>query len=90
MLKMTTIGANEILPVRLDEGKLAKWVYILYLCGWGGFLAHVSWVFAVLGCMPLAGLIIAYIHKGDGTPEWVDRHYHYQIRTFRNALVDKI
>jgi uncharacterized membrane protein len=46
-----------------------KLVYILYLVG------------LVFGITGLIGVIMAYINKSDA-PEWLQRHYQFQIRTF--------
>ncbi|MET4163077.1 putative membrane protein [Marinobacterium sp. MBR-111] len=46
-----------------------KLVYILYLVG------------LVFGITGIIGVIMAYINKSDA-PEWLQRHYQFQIRTF--------
>lgn len=46
-----------------------KLVYILYLAG------------LVFGITGIIGVIMAYINKSDA-PEWLQRHYQFQIRTF--------
>lgn len=53
----------------------AKIVYGLYLVG------------LVVGITALIGLILAYIKRGDDdTPEWLNSHYSFQIRTFWYGL----
>mgnify|MGYP000054435952 CR=1 FL=1 len=49
--------------------KMAQIVYILYLA---------SIIFGVTG---IIGLIMAYVNKGD-SPDWLQTHYQFQIRTF--------
>ncbi len=38
------------------------------------------------GLTALVGVVIAYVYQGKG-PEWLDRHYRYQIRTFWIGLL---
>ncbi len=51
-----------------------KLIYYLYFAGIFFFITAVI------------GVVIAYVNKGDG-PEWVETHYHYQIRTFWLGLI---
>lgn len=51
-----------------------KLVYYLYLAG------------VLFGITPIIGVVIAYVNRGAG-PGWVERHYHYQIRTFWLGLI---
>ena len=46
-----------------------KIVYLLYLVG------------IMIGITSLIGVIIAYINRSD-SPEWLQTHYRFQIRTF--------
>jgi uncharacterized membrane protein len=65
--------ATQIYPLRPrfdpQDGAAANLVYILYLVG----------LFVPL--TPIVGVIIAYVNRGDG-PQWLQTHYHFQIRTF--------
>ena len=47
----------------------AKIVYILYLVG------------LLLGITGIIGVVMAYINRADA-PEWLAKHYQFQIRTF--------
>ena len=47
----------------------AKLIYILYL------------VSIIIGISAIAGLIMAYINRDD-SPDWLNSHYRFQIRTF--------
>lgn len=38
------------------------------------------------GLTALVGVVIAYVYRGKG-PEWLERHYRYQIRTFWIGLL---
>ena len=49
--------------------KTAKIIYILYLVG------------IVFGITGIVGVVMAYINKSD-SPEWLQTHYRFQIRTF--------
>ena len=62
---------NDVVVQAKAKGasKMAQIAYILYLA---------SIVFGVTG---LIGLIMAYVNKGD-SPDWVQTHYRFQIRTF--------
>ena len=53
----------------------AKIIYILYLVG------------LFIGITSLIGVIMAYMNKDDGTPEWLRSHYQFQIRTFWIGLL---
>ncbi|MGE4503410.1 MAG: DUF4870 family protein [Thiomicrospira sp.] len=54
----------------------AKIVYGLYLVG------------LVIGITAVIGLVLAYVKRGDDdTPEWLNSHYTFQIRTFWYGLV---
>jgi uncharacterized membrane protein len=55
-------------------GNLPQLVYLLYLVG---FVLHVT---------TLAGLVLAYVNRGDASP--VERsHYDFQISTFWRGLL---
>lgn len=64
---------NEAAPQEVgtagDPGKNANVVYILYLVG------------LAVGITGIIGVVMAYVYKDDA-PEWVQRHYQFQIRTF--------
>ena len=57
-----------------STSKMAQIVYILYL---------VAIIFPITN---LIGVIMAYINKGD-SPEWIQTHYQFQIRTFWIAFL---
>lgn len=57
-----------------STSKMAQIVYILYL---------VAIIFPITN---LVGVIMAYINKGD-SPEWIQTHYQFQIRTFWIAFL---
>lgn len=57
-----------------QSGGSAKVIYILYLAS------------LVVGITSLIAVIMAYLNKDDG-PDWLQTHYHYQIRTFWIALL---
>jgi len=52
----------------------ANVVYILYL------------VSLVIGLTGIVGLVMAYVNRAD-SPEWVQTHYRFQIRTFWIGLL---
>ena len=57
-----------------STSKMANIVYILFL---------VAIIFPITN---LIGVIMAYINKSD-SPEWVQTHYQFQIRTFWIAFL---
>lgn len=60
---------DPILEPGNDNSSMAKITYILYLVG------------LVVGLTSLVGVIIAYINKNE-SPEWLQTHFQFQIRTF--------
>jgi uncharacterized membrane protein len=64
-------------PIDPKAGATANLVYILYL------------VSLVVGVTALIGVVMAYINKRE-TPEWVQTHYRFQIRTFWIGLLFSI
>lgn len=66
---MTETNALEEFGKSEDTGGVLKITYILYIAGL---------VFPILS---LAGLIMAYINRGDA-PAWAVSHYRWLIRTF--------
>lgn len=60
--------------VIVSESRLPLIAYILYLLG------------AVLPLLPLAGLIVCYVCRGDAV-EWQKSHYTLLIRTFWIGLL---
>jgi uncharacterized membrane protein len=70
--------ATQIYPLGLRgdpiEGDDAKAVYILYL------------VSLVIGITGIVGLVMAYVNRAD-SPEWVQTHFRFQIRTFWIGLL---
>ncbi|NOZ11239.1 MAG: hypothetical protein GXP09_09410 [Gammaproteobacteria bacterium] len=56
------------------KAETANIVYILYLVG------------VVFGITGIIGVVMAYVNRSDA-PEWVQTHYHYQIRTFWIGLL---
>ena len=72
--------SDDMTPDVIDEikgkstSKMAQIVYILYL---------VAIIFPITN---LVGVIMAYINKGD-SPEWIQTHYQFQIRTFWIAFL---
>lgn len=67
------VQARQVYAVNLRsnpaEGDTAKLIYILYLAS------------LIVGITAIVGVIMAYVNRGD-TPEWVQTHYRFQIRTF--------
>lgn len=53
---------------------MAKVIYILYLVG------------IVVGITLIVGVIMAYVKRSDA-PEWLQRHFQFQIRTFWIGLL---
>lgn len=70
----------SVAPARstLDPKTLSLAVYALYLAS----------VFT-FGVLALAGVIIAYIIRGDA-PEWLKSHFEFQIRSFWIGLAASI
>jgi uncharacterized membrane protein len=70
--------ARQIYPLGLRgdpvEGYDAKIVYILYL------------ISLVVGITGIVGLVMAYVNRTD-SPDWVQTHYRFQIRTFWIGLL---
>lgn len=70
--------AREIYPLGLrgdpSEGYDAKIVYILYL------------ISLIVGITGIVGLVMAYVNRTD-SPEWVQTHFRFQIRTFWIGLL---
>ena len=56
-----------------DSGT-ARIIYIIYLCS------------VVFGLLAIVGVIIAYVYRDHGGG-WVDKHFHFQIRTFWIGLL---
>jgi len=52
----------------------AKLVYILYLAS------------LLVGITSIIGVVIAYVNKAE-SPEWLQSHYQFQIRTFWISLL---
>ena len=59
---------------RTGDPGTARIIYILYL------------VALAVGITGLVGVVMAYVNK-DGAPEWLQSHYHFQIRTFWIGLL---
>lgn len=55
-------------PEETTEG-MTKIIYFLYLAG------------ILFGITGVVGVIMAYIYKDD-SPDWLQTHYQFQIRTF--------
>ena len=69
---MTTQSANNT-PQANTTG-YAKVIYILLM------------ISTIIGFTGLIALIMAYVMKGD-SPEWLQSHYRFQIRTFWIGLL---
>ena len=49
-------------------------IYILYLAGF------------IIGITPLVGIVLAHVNRGR-SPEWIETHYTWAIRTFWIGLL---
>lgn len=71
---------SEIISSRDRRGRQAKSfanvVYVVYIVG----------LFTV-GLVTIAGLIMAYIKRGNAAGTWVESHYSWLIRTFWWSLL---
>ena len=67
---------SDLLPEDGDgkNGGTAKIIYIIFLCS------------VVFGLLAIVGVIIAYVYR-DHAGGWVDKHFHFQIRTFWIGLL---
>jgi uncharacterized membrane protein len=60
---------SEVSENSSNTKETVKIIYILYLVG------------LVFGITGIIGVVMAYINK-DEAPEWLKKHYQFQIRTF--------
>jgi len=56
------------------KGNMPRWVYGLYAAS------------LIIGITAMIGVVIAYIYRDEGN-SFEKKHYHWQIRTFWNAVI---
>jgi uncharacterized membrane protein len=65
---------NQTVVEQQGNPENAKIIYILYL------------ISLAVGVTSIVGVVMAYVNK-DGAPEWLQSHYHFQIRSFWISLL---
>lgn len=72
---------DETRPPAPQGGFALNGPTIIDLCYLGGFITGIS---------ALAGLVLAYIWRGEARPDWEKSHFTFQIRTFWISLLGSV
>ncbi len=78
-----------VTPTTPPQGAVT-FAHIVYGCYALSCLSGISWWFPIatmVSLLGVAGLIIAYVKRGDASGTWLESHFRWQIRTFWFALL---